>query len=147
MRTSPLVAIFPLLGMCKAIVFLSEGMMRLARVACRPFEQLELYLELSIGEEEMRALLPCLVPGRGQPLFPFRLPSPLAWQSPSVESLYVVLWDSAFDHCDFLGSVAVAVENCQDAWGVVGIIKADRLSVCLPWCSVSLCSHDVCGFK
>ena len=59
----------------------------------------------------------------------------------------MVLGDSAFDHCEFLGSVVVAVENCQDAWCEVGIIKADRLSVCLPWCSLSPCSHDICGFK
>ena len=147
MRTSPLVALFPLLGMCKAIVFLPEGMMRLARVARRPFEKPELYPEQSIGGEEMGALVPCLVPGLGQPLFSFRLPSPLPWQSSSVESLSVVLWDSAFDHCEFLGSFAVAVENCEDACSVVGIIKADMLLVCLPWYSVSPCSHDVCGFK
>lgn len=147
MGTSPLVVLFLLLGMCKAIVFLPEGMTRPAHVACRPFEEPELYPEQSIGREEMGTLLPCQVPCRGQPPFPFRLPSPLAWQRSSIESLSVVLGDSAFDHCEFLGSVAVAVENCQDACGAVGLIKADRLAVCLPWCSVSPCSHDVCGFK
>ena len=133
--------------MCKAIVFLPEGLTRSARVACRPFEQPQLYREQSIGGEVMGALLPFLVPGRELSLFHFRLPSPLAWQRSSVESLSVVLGDSAFVHCEFLGSVAVAVQNCQDASGVVGIIKGDKLSVCLPWCSVSPCSHDVCGFK
>ena len=48
-----------------------------ARVACRPFKQPELYRQHSIGGEEMGALLPYLLPGRGQPLFlsGFQVPS------------------------------------------------------------------------
>ena len=127
--------------------FSRKGMTPPASLACRPFEQPEVYLQQSVGGAEMGALLRCQVCCRGQPLCPFKLPGSLMWQRSSIESLSVVLRNSAFVRCEFLGSVAVAVENCQDAWGGVGIIKADRLAVCLPWCSVSPCSHDVCGFQ
>ena len=84
---------------------------------------------------------------RVYPLCPGRLPAPLAWQRSSTGSLSVVLGYSAFDLCEVLSSVTVAMEKCQDAWAGVGIIKADMLVVCLPWCTVSPCSHDVCGFQ
>ena len=140
MRTSPLAALFPCLGMCKVKVLLPGG----HDSAC---EQPEVYLEQSVGGTEVGALMRRQAHCRGQPLCPFKFPGPLVWQRFSVESLSLVLGDSAFDHCEFHGSVTVAVENRQDAWGGVGIIKADRLAVCLPCCSVSPCSHDVCGFK
>ena len=133
--------------MCKAKVFLPERMTRPARVACRPFEQAEVYPEQSVGEAEMRALLRCQVRCCVQSLCPFKLPSPLVWQRSSIEILSVVLRDSTFDHCEVLGSVTVAVENCQHAWGGVGIIKAGMLAVCLTWCSVSSCLPDVCVFQ
>ena len=75
----------------------------------------------------------------------------LASRSPLMAEVFrwkfVVLGDSAFDHCEVLGSIAVAVEKCQNAWCGFGIIKADMLAVCLPWCIVSPCSHVICGFQ
>lgn len=79
MRTCPLATLFPRLGMCKAKVFLPEGMTRPARVAGRLLEQPEVYLEQSVGGAEMVALLRCQVRCCGQPLFPLKLPGPLAW--------------------------------------------------------------------
>ena len=144
----PLWPLCSLVWQCvKRKCFSRGGMTRPASVAGRPFEQPEVYLEQSIGGAGMGAPLPCLLCCRGQPLFPFRLPSPLAWQRSSVESLSVVLGDHAFDHCELLGSVTVAGENFQDAWGGISINEGDRLVVCLPWCSVFPCSEDVCGFQ
>ncbi len=94
-------------------------------------EQSEVYLEQSLGGTEVGALLRRQLHCRGQPLCPFKFPGLLVWQMFYIESLSVVLGDSAFDHCEFLGSVTVAVENCQDAWGGVGIIRADRLLRCV----------------
>lgn len=132
--------------MCEGKVFLPESMTWPAHVAHKPFEQPEVYLEQSIGGAEMRALLCCQVRCHGQPLCLLKLACPLTWQRSSIGNLSVVLGDSAFDLCEVLCSVAVAVENCQNAWGGIGVIKADMYALCVPWCTVTPCSQGVCDF-
>ena len=86
--------------------------MRPAREARRTFEEPEIYLERCVGGTATRALLRCRVRCRRQALCPLKLPGPLGWQRSSVGNLSVVRGDSAFDLCEVLGSVAVAVEKC-----------------------------------